>query len=290
MENHYTSSGYGPALLISCCVLLSLTLLFSLLRFYIRLYLLRIWRVEDWLFAAALISFALLDICTLISSLHGHGQLKTNINPDDVVIAVRTWALSRVFHVQTTIFTRLCIAVFLLQLAPKNQGYHFVILNIIIFATITGVCFLLVSTYQCFTDCHLWEQVEVHPPENTICLSSTLLRGIATLHATIGTLADFVFAALPTIMIYNLSIPLQAKITSCVLLSLGLFAGVANLVRLGYILSTPFGKEMLYVTTYVTICSLVEPATAIICLGISTWGPLFSRVPKSQESTRTGKG
>ncbi|KAI6249196.1 hypothetical protein HI914_02499 [Erysiphe necator] len=290
MEYHYISSGFGPALLISCCLLFLLTWIFSLLRFYIRLYLLRLWRLEDWLFAAGLVSFSLLDICTLLSCLHGHGQLHSNIRPDDVIIAVRSWAYSRIFYVQTTLFTRLCIAVFLFKLAPKNQGYHFTILSIIIFATVTSVCFFLISAYQCFTDCHLWEQFEVDPPENTICVPSNILRIIATLHASIGTLADFIFAALPTIMIYNLSIPLQAKITTCVLLSLGLFSGIANIVRLAYILSTPYGKEMLYVTVYVTICSLVEPAIAIICLGISTWGPLFSRVSRIQEPTRSEKG
>ncbi|RKF71974.1 hypothetical protein GcC1_096007 [Golovinomyces cichoracearum] len=298
MDSRYTTTGFGPALLSSSCILLILSWVFSALRIYIRYSVLRLWRIEDWLFLASLASFTFLVIVTIFGTLHGNGQLNENIYPDDVLIAVRvkicypslqSWAYARIFYTLTTIFTRLCIAAFLLQLAPSNRRYYYIIVSTITTATFASILFLIISAYQCFTDCHLWEQYKADPPESLICIPSNLLCTLTIVHAAIGTLADFILAVVPTTIIYNLSIPIPSKITICLLLSLGVLSGVANIVRTSYILSTSMENGLLYATSYVSIWSLVESGTAVICLAASTWRPLFYRNLKNEHENPSEK-
>lgn len=49
----YISEGNGPALVASCVAPLVITWFFSFLRVYVRWFMLKIWKVEDWLFVAS---------------------------------------------------------------------------------------------------------------------------------------------------------------------------------------------------------------------------------------------
>lgn len=146
------------------------------------------------------------------------------------------------------------------------------------------------SLYQVSTDCYRWEQSGTDLPTTVNCLSSRIIQTLTATHAAVGILSDFIFAVLPNMIIYSLSLPFQKKIIPCFLLSLGLLAGLANIIRIGYILTTPFKRELLYTTVYVCILSIVEPATAIICLGISSWRPLFCRQSKSYDLGSSDEG
>jgi hypothetical protein len=55
---NYIIEGAGPGLVISCIVPLVFTWFFFCMRIYVRWIMLKMWKVEDWLFVASQVSFA----------------------------------------------------------------------------------------------------------------------------------------------------------------------------------------------------------------------------------------
>jgi hypothetical protein len=52
----YISEGAGPGLVVSCIVPLVVTWFFFCMRIYVRWIMLKMWKVEDWLFVASQVS------------------------------------------------------------------------------------------------------------------------------------------------------------------------------------------------------------------------------------------
>lgn len=274
MAYNYLSSGFGPILLLSACSILAFTWIFSLIRIFVRIHILQLWRIEDWLFLISLVSFTLLVVATIVSVLYGNGQLIRDIRPRDISSAVQSWIYTRILYTETTIFTRLSVACFLLQLAPRNRRYRLTIIYTLVFATSAGTLLLLANIFPCIPDFHIPGKSEATQSAG-LCIPLRLFPLLTVIHASIGTVADIILALLPTAIVYHLPISLQQKITICVLLGLGLLAGLTNLVRIACILSAATDAEILYASTYVTLWNMVEPATAVVCLSLSVFRPLF---------------
>jgi len=114
----YTSQGNGPALLTASIVALVLTWVFFAVRMYTRLYMTKIWKIEDWCFVGSQVSrwseeslsisagwtegrskemltrrltqvsFTVYVIVALQSILHGNGQRNEDIAQGDLPIAM----------------------------------------------------------------------------------------------------------------------------------------------------------------------------------------------------------
>jgi hypothetical protein len=104
----YISEGNGPGLVVSCVVPLFFTWVFSIIRVYVRLIMLKIWKIEDWLFIASQVcifafpefpeivligdkqvTFTILAVCALVTAVHGNGQHLISLSPVDIPIAMQ---------------------------------------------------------------------------------------------------------------------------------------------------------------------------------------------------------
>jgi hypothetical protein len=104
----YISEGNGPGLVVSCVVPLFFTWVFSIIRVYVRWVMLKMWKIEDWLFVASQVcailfpesrgviliedtqaTFTILAVCALITAVHGNGQHLLSLKPVDIPIAMQ---------------------------------------------------------------------------------------------------------------------------------------------------------------------------------------------------------
>ena len=104
----YISEGNGPGLVVSCVVPLVFTWVFSVVRIYVRWFMLKIWKIEDWLFVASQVcaiyfplfpeivligdkqaTFTILAVCALVTAVHGNGQHLVTLSPIDIPIAMQ---------------------------------------------------------------------------------------------------------------------------------------------------------------------------------------------------------
>lgn len=69
---------------------------------------------------------------------------------------------------------------------------------------------------------------------------------------------QWIFGLLPILLLYHLKMNLRTKISVALLLSLGLLAGIAAMIRIPYIKILALTDDFLYATTDVAIWSTIE--------------------------------
>nr|UZP47900.1 putative integral membrane protein [Cladonia uncialis subsp. uncialis] len=95
-----------------------------------------------------------------------------------------------------------------------------------------------------------------------------------------GTFMDFALALLPITIIKELNMGLQQKIGLCILLSLGLLAGIASIVKTVELQTIRAEADFTWATYELFIWASIESWLVIICGSIPAVKPLFDRFVK----------
>lgn len=116
------------------------------------------------------------------------------------------------------------------------------------------------------------------------CFSPVQLLTLSYTNTALNILTDLIFAFLPAIMFRNLQINRRQKISLVGILSLGVFACAAAIVKLKFL--SNYGKtgDVLWDSANITIWVVVECNTGIIAGSLPTLKPLFKRFPSTYGS------
>lgn len=88
--------------------------------------------------------------------------------------------------------------------------------------------------------------------------------------------SDWLYSIMPIFMIWNVKMTLQKKLTVSFVLSLGVFASVATLIRLKYLVELGEYKDQLYTSTNAMVWTIIEPGIAIVAASLVTIRPLLN--------------
>ncbi|KAG0651037.1 hypothetical protein D0Z07_2499 [Hyphodiscus hymeniophilus] len=250
---------------------LGLSWLFVFLRCYVKAFISKSWAADDFLLIVSLIFFSTYAACSLSGIKYGTGRHVDDIPIADMPKALYFWWLCELFYTITTVFIRLSIAVFLLRIAikPLHRGIIFGTLGTVI---AFSLFYFFLIIFQCHPVSFFWQQ---YAGQKGSCINPAAVPDASIAHSAVSFTADWVLGLLPIFLVYHLQMNLRTKVSVACILSLGLLAGVATMIRIPYIKVLALTDDFLFATTDVAIWSTVEPGLGIVAAGAVTLRPLF---------------
>ena len=107
------------------------------------------------------------------------------------------------------------------------------------------------------------------------CVSGNSLVNAAYAFSVLSVLSDWFYALLPIPMLWSVKMNQQTKAAIIVILSLGVFASVATLIRIKYLIDLGLADDILYASTDTMIWTIIEPGLGITAASAVTLRPLL---------------
>ena len=128
-------------------------------------------------------------------------------------------------------------------------------------------------------------------PKEGSCFSGTVIEVLVYMLTAITSISDLVCVIIPGIIFWNSTLNRQKKIMAWMLLSLGLLASIATLVRLPFVPYFPAREDRVWGLGMATLCCCVEIALGIFAGCAPAIKPFFvatTHWTKSVFSVRKG--
>ncbi|KAF7959593.1 hypothetical protein EAE96_001209 [Botrytis aclada] len=261
----------GPEIAVVFCVFMGLSWLFVFLRVIVRLFITKSWSFDDSLLTVSLFLYTLYGAAGLQSVRFGSGQHTDQISREDLPRALHAWWFDEILYALTTLFVRLSISVFLLRLSTRSLHKSIIYATQASVITFT-VIFIILVLCQCTPFDYFWKQYE---GATGFCIDSSIVPAASVAHSVIGFTVDWTLGLLPIWILWDSKMSMKAKLCVSGVLSLGLLAGIATIIRIPFIKDLPITDDFLYATTDITIWSTIEPGLGIIAFSGATLRPLL---------------
>jgi len=265
------NSEYNAGPLVAIIALfLTLTLISVILRLYVRLRITDAFEIDDYLICAAQINFVC-DCVFLCFGVHyGLGRHNHDLSQANEIQGLKYQALATLGYVSNMMFIKLSIGFFLLRIAVKPRFVWILRITMVIVA-IWSVAIWIFDLFQCRPIAAQWDLTI----KNAKCVSGNAFAQAAYSISVMTIVSDWLYALIPIPMIWHVQMNLHTKITVIFILSLGVFASIATIIRLKYIVDLTDVSDVLFTGTTAMVWTLVEPAVAIIAASLVTIRPLL---------------
>ncbi|PVH77743.1 hypothetical protein DL98DRAFT_389543, partial [Cadophora sp. DSE1049] len=260
----------GTPLQIICYVFLVLTYIAVFLRVYVRLRITKGFQIDDWLMIVSQIIFTLSCAFVLFGIQQGIGRHNASLSTENQIAGLKFQAFATISYVANMMTLKLSIAIFLLRIAVKPLYIWILRISIVVVA-IWSIVIFMYDIFQCLPVQAQWD----FTIENPKCVSGTSFVAAAYSISVMTIVTDWLYALLPIPMLWSVQMTTQAKVTVAFILSLGIFASIATLIRLRYLIELTDRSDVLYAATPATIWTIVEPGLAIIAASLITIRPLL---------------
>ncbi|KAH7208459.1 uncharacterized protein BKA55DRAFT_529663 [Fusarium redolens] len=217
----------------------------TLVRFGIKLALKRQRTWDDtWMFTAAALFTTMSALIMRGIALGGIGQDASQLTLQKISTGLQTWYFGEILYGLLSLCIRLSITLFLFQLL-RQPSHIWVLSGCLAVVLITTLCFLLATIFQCSPVRFYWGRFSSSDNHGT-CSNTQLVRTTAIAHSIVAALSDWIMTLLPATCLWKTRTATSSKITGTGLISLGIFAGIAMIVRIPQIKSVALTSDFLY--------------------------------------------
>ncbi|KAI8634540.1 hypothetical protein F5Y19DRAFT_408963 [Xylariaceae sp. FL1651] len=263
----------GTELAAVTAVFLGLASVAVFLRCYVRLFVLKLFRVEDWLAISTLASSVAYTVFVLMSIEYGAGK-HTNAVPIENIPKVleMRWA-GEITYVVTSMFLKFTIGIFLLRICSR-RWHKVTIWMVLAGCLVFNLFYVFVAAFQCHPVAYFWQRY-TNPTMTGSCLSKGLISSSTYAAAAVNASADWALGLLPIALVWNLDLGKRQKISVAGILAVGSVASTATIVRIFYVWQLTQDDDILYSFTDLAIWSTVENGLGLTASSIATLRPLF---------------
>ncbi|KAF3483513.1 uncharacterized protein GIQ15_02837 [Arthroderma uncinatum] len=218
-----------------------------------------------------------------VSIHYGLGQHATFLTEPQRIQANKYNWLSQGFHVMSTNFGKVSIALFLLRIIVNSRPQKIFLYTITsMLVIINSVCVFTIFG-QCTPTPRLWDsRVAGH------CWLPHYQRDFAFFQGSFSALSDGALAIYPIFMIWNLQMERRLKIAVGGVMALGIVAMVAAVIKTIFLASLTARSDYTFDTISLTIWTNTEQYLIIIAACIPPLGPLLKlamgKTPTAQKS------
>ncbi|KAF2822485.1 hypothetical protein CC86DRAFT_396723 [Ophiobolus disseminans] len=251
----------APTILSQAGALFGAAAVVVLLRFYVRISILRSFGKDDWFMLLAF-AFAIALFITYVEETKvglGKHLAVIQANPISYLQFLR---LRQVHGILITIgiaLVKISIAFFLLRFVTLKRA--------------------------------AWDR-RLRPPPigtgNAKCFNSRTFTSIGLFNTSINAATDILLALLPVPLVWSLKLNLRARISLVLVLTLGLFAGIAGIVKSQKQKAALYNPDQ-YVYDSFTIWWIIEYNVGMIAASLPALKPLFRRALETARSTAATK-
>ncbi|KAI0013679.1 hypothetical protein F4779DRAFT_613414 [Xylariaceae sp. FL0662B] len=264
----------GPELATITLLFLGLSVITVALRCYVRICLLKSFRVEDWLALGTLTCFILISICIMISIRYGAGRHLDDIPVENIPQSLKMRWAGELAYVMTCLLLKYTVGIFLLRICSR-RWQKCVIWTVLLVCLVFSLIYFFMAALQCVPIRYFWMR---HTGVVTgRCLDKDLVAGSTYAATAINAFADWILGLLPIALVWNLDLDRRSKISVACVLAIGSIASSATLVRIAYIWQLTHDADSLYEFTDLAIWSQVENGLGLTASSIATLRPLFRR-------------
>ncbi|CAN8095686.1 unnamed protein product [Discula destructiva] len=269
----YADQYNGGALLVTVVFFQVLTWLSVALRTYVRVALTKNFQSDDWLMLVAQANFTLSCAFIAVGLTRGLGRHNTTLPQWEEILAIKWQAIATATYITNMMFIKLSIGVFLLRLATQRR-YRWIIWTSMGIVAAMSTALFLWDMFQCKPVAAQWD----YTIPGYTCVSPGQVVQAAYALSVLSILSDWLYALLPIAMLWNAKMTPQAKATVSVVLSLGIFASIATLIRVKYLIDLTDADDILYAGTNAMVWTLIEPGVAIVAASLVTIRPLLRQL------------
>ncbi|KAK4130421.1 hypothetical protein BT67DRAFT_429600 [Trichocladium antarcticum] len=206
----------GVKLYVLLIVSLVLVWIFSMLRAYAKLIVLKKVSLDDGLMLVSVLIFSTHASISIWGITYASMEAHVD-HAQSHYIALYTWFISEVLYAPLSALIRTSIAVFLLRIPPA-RAYRFIIYANILVVWILCVAYFFLLVFQCNPPSHFYMQVLGQPGS---CIAPETIPCATIVHSILSALTDFTLASLPIAIMWNLRLKRRTKIVIAAILGMG---------------------------------------------------------------------
>ncbi|KAJ2967385.1 hypothetical protein NUW58_g10468 [Xylaria curta] len=224
----------GVGLLVTGVVMLALAYFSMALRTYVRAVMMNSFQVDDWIMLAGLANFSVSCSFIFAGVSSGLGRHNKSLSQYDEIQALKYQALATASYVSNMWLIKLSIGLFLFRLAVRNR-YKWILGVSIVVVGIWSLVLFFWNIFQCNPVAAQWDYTILQNDPSSHCVSVDAVVNAAYALSALTILSDWLYALIPIPMIWQVAMTTQAKWSVIIVLSLGIFASVATLIRLAFL-------------------------------------------------------
>ncbi|KOS19290.1 hypothetical protein ESCO_000445 [Escovopsis weberi] len=268
--------GGGPEfnaapLVATCIVFLAASWLAVALRIYTRAAVIRCVKADDHLMLVSQAVFTSSCAFVLAGVRRGMGRHNAAIPTDDARVAALKWqALATISYILNMMLIKLSIGVFLLRVSVKPVYNHIIRVSLVV-VVLWSLGIFVWDVFQCVPVEKQWD----YRIRGGRCASPAEILAAAYAISALTIISDWLYALLPIPMLWSVKMSKQAKATVILILSLGIFASIATLIRFRFLSTLQDSDDLLYSATEAMTWTIIEPGVAIVASSLATIRPLL---------------
>ncbi|KAK4162529.1 hypothetical protein QBC43DRAFT_336318 [Cladorrhinum sp. PSN259] len=228
--------------------------------------------LDDWLMLGAVLIYTAHSTITLWGIIYASQEGDKDFIRGES-IALHSWFLGETLYAPMSALIRTSIAVFLLRIAT-DKAHRWIIYACLDVTWVLSVVYFFLVLFQCSPPSYFYNQVL--DPSGGNCLYKNIIPRATIAHSIICAVVDFILAFLPVAILWNVRLNKRTKVVVATLLSMGLLAGIALIVRVPYVRFIDIADpEFLEQTNGTAFWSVMETSLGIIAGCAATLRPLM---------------
>ncbi|KAF7173544.1 hypothetical protein CNMCM5623_005767 [Aspergillus felis] len=251
-------------------------------RFWVRVRIVRSCGWDDAFILLALICATVNTVLVTLSIMYGTGRHMNDLSHEQQIASVKYQLLSQGFHVMSTNWGKVSVALFLVRIISGVKQHKLAMYAGMILLSIINIGGVYSIYGQCTPTAKIWNN-EI---EGT-CWPAGAQRDYAFFQGSASALSDFVLAVYPLFTIKNLQMATKVKFGLGFVLSLGIFAMVAAIIKTVHLAALSAKADYTWDTLTLTIWVAVEQYLIILAACIPALTPLFNIVVRRIASKRS---
>ncbi|KAF2997257.1 hypothetical protein E8E14_001573 [Neopestalotiopsis sp. 37M] len=253
--------------------MMALSTICVMLRIYVRGVMIKTFGLDDAVMVLAFLAAVGSTVCLVEETKYGAGRHFIDIRLDEFAKLAFWQYVHGPLLVTGISLVKISLGFFLLRFVQGLWYTRFIIFMIVFLALFTLTCDLTLAL-QCIPPVAAYT---IPRPIDAKCFSADTFLAISTFNGVMNILTDAIFVLLPVPIIIKLQVNRRTKLSLLFILSLGLFACIASIVRV-YVGSHVF-EDLDYTWAYAFfIWNFAELHTGIVAACLPALRPLFSSI------------
>ncbi|PVH74097.1 hypothetical protein DL98DRAFT_430161, partial [Cadophora sp. DSE1049] len=249
--------------------------LFLGLRLYTRIHITKTYAWDDTLMAIAMCLFLASQGLVFKGCQAGLGKRTKDTTIQGMIDGMMYIHLSYIFYIFVAAIIRVSIAMTLLRIVTARRYVYSIWASM--FLNLGALLAALVCTIvECTPTNYVWNRF--NPEVRGTCIPMITLTYISYVTSAASIVLDAIFFMIPCLVIWKLHLPRRVKIIAMATMSLGLFATIAIIIRLKYLILFASTTDYLFAVAVVAIWCIAEVGLALTTSCAMTLRPLMCRL------------
>ncbi|KAK1143604.1 hypothetical protein N8T08_006214 [Aspergillus melleus] len=261
-----------------------LALVLTLLRLYVRRYMIRLLDWDDLFNVLAMLTVLVVMGLVIAATHYGLGRHVEFVDPVHSAYSVKMLRVAEFLLIFSTIFVKISISLFLKRLFLTSKKWKFFFWFFIAFNTITSILDAAVIFPQCTPVEYNWNK-----SIKGTCWSNEAIDAVGIAQGTIAAATDFVLSILPILFLWNVKLPKRVKVGICAIMALGFASGGFAIARTALVPDLTMTTDPTWDLVELFMWANLEATFGVIAAAAPSVRPLIGHNAMTTESYTRSK-